>query len=152
MADIVDVSTRSRMMAGIRSKDTRHELEIRKKLFALGFRYRLHDNNLPGKPDIILPRYRAVIFIHGCFWHVHDCVLFKWPSSRIEFWQKKLLRNKEKDHLTIAALKNMGWRISIIWECSFRGAGKKREKEIDWIVTKVAKWLYSRKKYCELRG
>jgi DNA mismatch endonuclease (patch repair protein) len=152
MVDIVDASTRSRMMSGIRSKDTRHEIEIRKKLFSLGYRYRLHDSRLPGKPDIILPRYKAVVFIHGCFWHAHDCELFKMPSTRVAFWRQKLDRNKQKDRENNNALKNLGWRISTIWECSFRGTGKKREKEIDAIVNKIVKWLRSGKNSLEIKG
>lgn len=152
MADIVDASTRSRMMAGIRSKNTKHELEIRKKLFALGFRYRLHDQRLPGKPDIVLPKYKAVIFIHGCFWHAHDCHLFRWPTSKTAFWKKKLAGNKKRDIENIASLKKLGWRILVIWECSFRGAGKKREKEIDSIVKKTVKWLNFGKVSSEIKG
>ena len=152
MTDIVDASTRSRMMSGIRSRDTRHEIEIRKRLFAYGFRYRLHDTRLPGKPDIILHRYRAVVFIHGCFWHAHDCSLFRMPSTRVKFWRDKLARNREKDTANNNALRNLGWRISIIWECAFRGPGKKREKEIDAIVKKIVKWLKSGRNSLEVRG
>jgi DNA mismatch endonuclease, patch repair protein len=151
MADIVDASTRSRMMAGIRSKNTKHELEIRKKLFALGFRYRLHDQRLPGKPDIVLPRYRAVIFFNGCFWHAHGCFLFKWPSSRVEFWKQKLTANKENDRKKRETLISLGWRILTIWECSFRGPGKDRDKEIDEILIKTIKWLESKKTIAEIQ-
>ncbi len=153
MADIVDTATRSRMMAGIRSKDTGPELEIRKKLFAKRFRYRLHDRRLPGKPDIVLPRYGAVIFFHGCFWHAHDCHLFRLPSSRVAFWEKKLLRNAEKDRESRDELKELGWRIMTIWECSFRGPGKKRDKEIDAIIATAVQWLQSGKNDdIEVRG
>ncbi|HDO25193.1 MAG TPA: DNA mismatch endonuclease Vsr [Nitrospirae bacterium] len=152
MTDIVDSAKRSQMMAGIKSKNTRHELEIRKRLFALGYRYRLHDSRLPGKPDIILPRFNSVIFIHGCFWHVHDCELFKWPSTRVDFWKKKLSGNKKKDRENNEALERLGWRIATVWECSFRGVRKKREKEMDAIVKKVVKWLQSRKNNLEIRG
>lgn len=152
MVDVVDSSTRSRMMAGIKGKNTRPEIEIRKRLFALGYRYRLHDTKLPGKPDLILPRYNAVIFINGCFWHAHDCSLFKWPSTRKKFWKKKLTRNREKDIENNVVLKELGWRILTIWECSFRGVGKKREKEIDVIIKKTVKWLSSSKRFLEIRG
>lgn len=152
MADIVDSSTRSRMMAGIKGKDTKPEIEIRKRLFALGFRYRLHDSKLPGKPDLILPRYNAIIFFNGCFWHAHDCYLFKWPSSRKRFWKKKLTRNREKDLENNEALREIGWRILIIWECSFRGVGKNRKKEIDAIMKKAEKWLSSKSKFREIKG
>ncbi len=152
MADIVDSSTRSRMMAGIKGKDTKPEIEIRKRLFAHGFRYRLHDTKLPGKPDLILPSYNAIIFINGCFWHAHDCELFKWPSSRKRFWKKKLTRNRGKDIENNEALKELGWRILTIWECSFRGAGKNRKKEIDIIIKKAEKWLNSKNKFREIKG
>ena len=151
MADIVDSSRRSRMMAGIRSKDTRHELEIRKKLFALGFRYRLHDQRLPGKPDIVLPRYRAVIFFNGCFWHAHGCFLFKWPSSRVEFWKQKLTANRDNDRKNRAALISLGWRILTIWECTLRGPGKDRDKKFDEIINKTVKWLESKKRIGEIQ-
>jgi DNA mismatch endonuclease, patch repair protein len=152
MADIVDASTRSMMMSRIKSKDTRQEVEIRKRLFALGFRYRLHDNKLPGTPDIVLLKYKAVVFIHGCFWHVHDCYLFRWPASKKTFWKKKLIGNKKRDIENIERLKKHGWRVLVIWECAFRGAGKKRDKEIDSIVKKTAKWLNFGKLNNEIRG
>ena len=152
MADIVDSKTRSRMMSGIRGKNTKAEIEIRKKLFAAGFRYRLHDTKLPGKPDIILPRYKAVIFIHGCFWHAHDCELFKIPSTRPAFWRKKLKGNRKKDEENDKNLKKEGWRILTIWECAFRGAGKNREKQIDVIVKKTIQWLNAGRKSKEIRG
>ncbi len=151
MTDIVDSATRSRMMSGIRAKNTKAEVEIRKRLFAAGFRYRLHDKKLPGKPDIIVPRYKAVIFIHGCFWHAHDCVLFKWPSSQKNFWKTKLTGNRKKDLENNDALKKLGWRILVIWECAFRGPGKKREKEIDVIIKKTVKWLNSKSRFREIR-
>jgi len=152
MVDIVDASTRSMMMARVKGKDTRQEVEIRKRLFALGFRYRLHDKKLPGKPDIVLRKYKAVIFIHGCFWHVHDCSLFRWPASKKAFWKKKLAGNRKRDIENIESLEKLGWRILVIWECSFRGAGKKREKEIDTIVKKTGKWLNSGKVSSEIKG
>jgi DNA mismatch endonuclease (patch repair protein) len=152
MADIVDSATRSRMMSGIRSKNTKAEIEIRKRLFAFGFRYRLHDSKLPGKPDIILPRYKAVIFFNGCFWHAHECHLFKWPSSRRTFWKKKLTRNKEKDIENNEALKKLGWRTLIIWECSFRSSGKKDWSKIEGIVSKARRWIDSKSEYKEIKG
>ena len=152
MVDVVDASTRSRMMSGIKGKDTRQEVEIRKRLFALGFRYRLHEKKLPGKPDMVFPRYKAVIFIHGCFWHVHDCHLFKWPTSRKAFWKKKLQGNRARDIENIEELKKLGWRILVIWECAYRKKGKTREIEIDRIVIKGVKWLKSKSKYREIRA
>ena len=152
MADIVDASTRSIMMSRVKSKDTRQEVEIRKRLFALGFRYRLYDKKLPGTPDIIFPKYKAVIFIHGCFWHVHDCHLFRWPSSKKAFWRKKLSGNKKRDIGNIEKLKKLGWKVLVIWECSYRGTRKKRVKEIDAIAKKTVKWLNFGKLNNEIRG
>lgn len=152
MADIVDASTRSRMMACVRGKDTRQEVEIRKRLFTLGFRYRLHDTKLPGKPDIVLPKYGAVIFIHGCFWHAHDCHLFKWPSTKRAFWKNKLSGNRRRDEGHIADLRTLGWRVLVIWECSFRAAGKQKYKELESIASRTAKWLMSNRRYQEIRG
>ena len=97
MVDVVDSATRSRMMAGIRSKSTQPELTIRKALHAQGFRYRLHPGNVPGHPDIALPRYRAAVFVNGCFWHGHDCQLFHFPATRPEFWREKIARNRLRD-------------------------------------------------------
>ena len=152
MADIVDASTRSMMMSRVKGKDTRHEVEIRKRLFALGFRYRLHVNKLPAKPDIVLRKYKAVIFIHGCFWHVHDCSLFRWPASKKKFWGEKLSGNKNRDIENVKSLKKLGWRILIIWECAYRGTGKERVKEFESITAKLVKWLGSKSKYREIRG
>jgi len=150
MADIVDASTRSMMMSRVKGKDTRQEVEIRKRLFALGFRYRLHDKKLPGTPDIILPKYRAVIFIHGCFWHVHDCHLFRWPSSKKAFWKKKLSGNKKRDIENITKLMKLGWRVLVIWECAYRRPGKNREQEFARIAQKTEKWLNSRQQISKI--
>ncbi len=152
MADIVDASTRSIMMSRVKGKDTRQEIEIRKRLFAMGFRYRLHNKELPGKPDIVLSKYKAIIFIHGCFWHAHDCPLFRWPSSQKTFWKKKLAGNKQRDIANVASLKKLGWRILLIWECAYRGTGRNKEKEFDTISAEAAKWLGSKSKYREIRG
>ena len=148
MTDVVDSETRSRMMSGIRGKDTRPELEIRHHLHRLGFRYRLHDKQLPGKPDIVLKKYHAVIFVHGCFWHRHNCHLFKWPKTRPEFWKKKINRNHENDLKALNSLKTNGWRICIVWECSIKGA----DKNIQAIANTIARWLKSNKSMLEISG
>ena len=120
MADVVDAATRSRMMSGIRGKNTKPELMIRKALHARGFRYRLHCK-LPGKPDLCFPKYRAVIFVHGCFWHAHQgCKYAKTPSTRTEFWTAKLQGNIERDRRATDKLAEMGWRVLNVWECSTR--------------------------------
>ncbi|WP_332638834.1 very short patch repair endonuclease [Brevundimonas sp.] len=139
MADVVDPATRSRMMSGIRGKDTKPELMIRKALHARGFRYRLHCD-LPGKPDICLPKHHAVIFVHGCFWHGHGCHLFKWPKTRPEFWREKIGRNCEVDRIADERLAELGWRVAVVWECALKG----RERlPVDRVVDCVAQWLNS---------
>src|SRR5690606_41065684 len=118
MADIVSPEVRSRMMAGIRGKNTKPELGIRRALFARGFRYRLHSRNLPGKPDIVLPRYRAVVLIHGCYWHGHNCDLFRLPKSNRNFWLDKISGNRARDARKLKELRAAGWRVALVWECS----------------------------------
>lgn len=120
MTDVVDAATRSRMMAGIKGKNTKPEMLIRRELHATGLRYRLHDTALPGKPDLVFPRYRAVLFINGCFWHGHDCRYFKIPATRTEFWTEKINANRVRDERQIMLLKKQGWRVMVIWECSIR--------------------------------
>ena len=140
MADVVTPAVRSRMMSGIRSKDTRQEVRLRKALHAAGYRYRLHRRDLPGTPDITLTKYRAVVFVHGCFWHGHDCHLFKWPSTRPEFWATKIEANKQRDLRARLELIDMEWRRLVIWECALKG---KRKLDFDEIVTSVSVWLIS---------
>ncbi len=147
--DVHTKVTRSRNMAAIRSKDTKPELLIRKELFHRGFRYRINQKTLPGKPDIVLKKYNAVIFVHGCFWHKHDCSLFKWPSTRKEFWKKKITRNYERDEECINKLKKGGWRILIIWECSLKG---KNKRPLNAVITSVIIWLNSNKKTKVIQG
>lgn len=123
MPDIVDSATRSRMMAGIRSKDTKPELQVRKALHALGFRYRLHDRRLPGHPDLVLPRYRVAIFVHGCFWHRHEgCFHASTPATRAGFWAAKFEKNVQRDRQSRQALKEAGWRVLVVWECGLKHA------------------------------
>lgn len=124
MADIVPKAKRSQMMAGIKGKDTRPEMLVRRALHARGYRFRLHRKDLPGKPDIVLPKYRTVIFVHGCFWHGHDCHLFKWPKTREEFWREKIGQNMKRDAETVAALWARGWQTIICWECALRHQGR----------------------------
>ena len=122
MVDVVDKATRSRMMSGIRGKDTRPEMIVRRALHKAGYRYRLHDKKLPGKPDIVLPKYKTVIFVHGCFWHGHNCKYFKWPRTRPEFWREKISGNVERDRKAFAKLEKLGWRVVVIWECETRNS------------------------------
>lgn len=139
MADTVDPATRSRMMAGIRGKSTKGEIVIRRALHHRGLRYRLNLNSLPGTPDIVLPRHRAVVFFNGCFWHQHDCPLFRWPKTREEFWRDKLRKNRERDHLVHEQLTDQGWRVGIVWECSLKSKGA----DIPALVDDVAQWIRS---------
>ena len=136
--DIVDPKTRSRMMAGIRAKNTKLEVRLRKALFARGFRYRLHANDLPGKPDIVLPRHRAVVFVHGCFWHGHDCELFRLPGTRTDWWKTKIERNRERDREVAADLREKGWRQANVWECAVRGRGR---RALEDVAEEVGAWL-----------
>lgn len=149
MADVVDKVTRSRMMSGIRGKNTRPEMLIRKNLHALGFRYRLHDKRLPGKPDIVLPRYRAVILIHGCFWHGHDCHLYRQPSSNVTFWKKKIAANRQNDQLASEAITKSGWRLMVIWECALKG---KTRLPLEVVVRQTSEWIRSDASAYEIGG
>ena len=136
-------------MSRIRGKDTKPELILRKGLHGLGFRFRLHRRDLPGKPDMVFPRYRAVIFVHGCFWHGHSCHLFKWPKTREEFWKNKIERNRFLDRANIDILLRNGWRVAVVWECSMRGKHRWPQEEI---VTRCAEWLLSDVTFIEIEG
>lgn len=149
MADIVPPDVRSRMMSGIRGKNTKPELVLRQGLHALGFRYRLHDRSLPGSPDLVFPRYRAVLFAHGCFWHGHDCHLFRWPSTRAEFWQAKIARNREVDRRANDALEAAGWRRGVVWECALKG---RTRLPVETVTGSLAGWLRSDAPALEIRG
>lgn len=117
MADVVDQATRSRMMSGIRGKNTAPEIGVRSYLHRKGLRFRLDVRSLPGRPDIVLPKYGTVIFVHGCFWHKHECRKFVWPKSRKNFWKEKLEGNAERDKRNKSALRRQGWKVITIWEC-----------------------------------
>lgn len=138
MTDIVSPEKRSQMMSGIRAKNTRPEMIVRRALHARGFRYRIHVKDLPGKPDLVFPRYKSVLFIHGCFWHGHNCHLFKMPGTHTEFWQAKIQKNRENDAKAKAALATLGWRVLEIWECELRVT---KTQDYEPVVTKVCHWL-----------
>lgn len=148
MVDIVDSATRSRMMSGIRGRDTKPEKVIRSLLHAKGFRFRLNRRDLPGKPDIVFSGPKAVILVHGCFWHGHDCPLFRLPGTRTEFWAQKIGRNRENDARVIQALLDAGWRVGVVWECALRGRGR----DIPGTVDALAAWLRSDTSTIELRA
>ena len=149
MPDIVTPEVRSRMMAGIRATNTKPELMLRRGLHAMGFRFRLHDGKLPGRPDLVFPRYNAVLFAHGCFWHGHDCHLFKWPSTRPEFWQEKIDRNRSVDARSEAALAEAGWRQAIVWECALKG---RTRLPLEDVIAACAEWLRTGRQRIEIRG
>ncbi|ATY32002.1 very short patch repair endonuclease [Sphingomonas psychrotolerans] len=149
MADVVSAAVRSRMMAGIKGKNTNPELLLRKGLHARGFRFRLHDKSLPGTPDVVLPRHRAVLFAHGCFWHGHDCHLFKWPKTREEFWRAKIARNQELDAKAEATLAKTDWRYAVIWECALKG---RTRLPIEDVLASCAEWIRSEVPRLEIRG
>jgi DNA mismatch endonuclease (patch repair protein) len=123
MADVHNKQTRSYNMSRIRSNNTKPELLVRKFLHANGFRYKLHDKTLPGKPDIVLPKYNTIIFIHGCFWHGHaNCKYFKIPQTRTQWWLDKINRNTANDAKAVKALKKEGWKVITVWECRLQPA------------------------------
>lgn len=139
MTDIVDQETRSRMMSGIKGKDTKPELTLRRALHARGFRYRLHSSNVLGRPDLVLPKHRAVVFVHGCFWHRHEgCRYTTSPSTRPEFWQAKFDANISRDIVVRASLIEDGWRVAIIWECALRKA-----EHVPLVAERLSAWLLS---------
>jgi len=138
--DVVSPEKRSEMMSGIRSKDTKPEIIIRKALYKLGFRYRLHSKNVAGRPDMVLKKYNAVIFIHGCFWHGHSCQLFKLPRTRTDFWKDKIGTNRARDAKVRHELRIKNWRIATVWECALKGKGK---MQFDDLIGTLALWLQS---------
>jgi len=131
-------ATRSRMMAGIPSRNTKPELLVRRGLHRRGLRFRLHVRGLPGCPDVALARWQAVIFVHGCFWHGHDCRYFHWPKTRTAFWRKKISGNQERDRRAATQLHAAGWRVLVVWECAFRG---KSATEQDAVLDRIADWI-----------
>ncbi|WP_283147489.1 very short patch repair endonuclease [Silvimonas soli] len=138
MTDVVDPATRSRMMSGIKGKNTSPEVMIRKALHARGFRFRLYVKTLPGKPDLILPKYKTVILVHGCFWHGHNCRYFKVPKTRTAFWLDKIAHNRARDEREYLALKALGWRVLVVWECAVRAARRDAGFQL---VEFIAGWL-----------
>lgn len=136
MVDVVDRATRSRMMAGIRGRDTKPELVLRRLLHGAGLRYRLHARDLPGRPDIAFPSRRAAIFVHGCFWHRHEgCHWCSSPASNSDFWSAKFARNVERDAEVQAAFHLLGWRTAKVWECALRG------QQIEATAAGIVDWV-----------
>ena len=149
MVDIMDSATRSRVMSRIRSTNTKPELVVRRLLHGMGFRYRLYARSLPGTPDLVFSKYRAVVFIHGCFWHGHDCPAFRFPGTRKSFWSAKINRNRERDRISEQALADTGWRVAAVWECALRGSNR-IGGEVS--AKRLAAWLRGSRKRFEIRG
>lgn len=142
MADIVSVARRSRMMAGIRGRNTKPELALRRGLHRLGFRFRLHTRGVPGKPDLVFPGLRCAIFVHGCFWHRHSGCKFAYsPKSRVTFWDEKFKSNIARDARQLGELRQLGWRTLVVWECRLR-----TEKLREQTIRRVAVWLQRSRK------
>lgn len=149
MPDTLTPEQRKLCMSSVKGVDTGPELLIRKVLFKKGFRYILHDKRLPGKPDLVFPKYHSIIFIHGCFWHQHDCQAFSWPKTNKQFWRKKLNRNRELDQKNFQKLQNEGWYILTIWECALKGKGR---KPFDKLIDQISDWLVYGTRNLEIRG
>lgn len=139
MVDVVDKATRSRMMSGIRAKNTRPEMYLRKGLHALGFRYRLHTKNIAGKPDVVVPKFNALIEIYGCFWHGHGCRYCKLPSTNTRFWKNKIVENQRRDRRNLGSQIEAGWRCLVVWECAIR-MSQRSPTTLD-AVSLAAQWL-----------
>lgn len=121
MADKLTPEKRSWNMSRIRSQDTKFEVKVRQYLFSKGFRFRKNDKRYPGKPDVVLPKYKTVIFVNGCFWHMHEgCKYFVWPKSNVEFWHEKMERNVANDRTRHQQLRDMGWNVIVLWECELK--------------------------------
>lgn len=151
MADIVTPAKRSVMMASIRGKSTKPEITVRRILHRAGFRFRLHRKDLPGKPDIVLPKHNVIIFVQGCYWHGHeDCHLFRLPKSNVEFWEQKISGNIKRDEEKLTTLINLGWRVLYVWECATKGSRKLQEGSLIEDITGFL--LGSDASFSEIRG
>ncbi len=138
MADIKSKEARSKNMSAIKSKNTKPEILVRKYLFSQGFRYRVNVGKLPGKPDIVLSKYKTVVFINGCFWHLHqNCKYFVYPKQNADFWKKKILGNVERDKRNYSLLEAEGWKIIIVWECQLK---QDRERTLTELVKNIKEW------------
>lgn len=138
MTDVHTSAQRSANMSAIRSRNTKPELLVRRMLFAQGFRYRLHVKKLPGAPDLVLTKYRTAIFVHGCFWHGHNCHLFRMPQTRREFWETKIGQNIKRDANVFAQLRQLGWRVLVVWECGLKGRRRLSEEQL---VQLIGGWI-----------
>lgn len=143
--DVLSPEARVRVMQANKGRNTKPELLLRSALHRMGYRFRIHASNLPGNPDLVLPKYTAVIFVHGCFWHGHDCPAFKWPRTRPDFWRSKIERNRERDRQAVATLIRQGWRTATVWECALR-----KKTKVNGALATLADWLPSKRSRLEL--
>ena len=127
-------------MSGIGTANTKPEIVVRKLLFSMGYRFRLQRKDLPGKPDLVLPRHEVAVFVNGCFWHCHECHLFKWPKSNPQFWKKKILGNRERDKRNTKSLRSLGWHVMTVWECAVRG---KSDSQLESLAYRMSDWIES---------
>jgi DNA mismatch endonuclease, patch repair protein len=146
--DSMSREARSRIMSAIRGKDTGPELILRSALFARGFRFRVNCKGLPGKPDIKLTKHRALVLVHGCFWHGHHCRYFRPPAGNSSFWEEKIGRNRERDLRDVEALREAGWRVCVVWECAIRKAAS--GKDAGLLVDSLEKWIRGKSPFLEL--
>lgn len=149
MVDVVSKKKRSQMMSGIKGKNTKPELVVRQILHSRGYRYRLHKKELPGRPDLALRKYNCVVLANGCFWHGHDCHLFRWPTTREEFWREKIQKNRIRDSVQIEALLALGWRVVLVWECAIKG---KERLDEDSLVKDIEAAVSGAEPFTEIRG
>lgn len=149
MVDRLTSEQRRLNMSRVRGRDTKPEFVVRRLLHRLGFRYRLHSGDLPGRPDIVLPKWKVVVFVNGCFWHGHGCRLFKWPTTREEFWRDKIGRNMERDAEVRRKLDELGWRVADVWECSVKGSGRLPPEEL---ADRLIGFLRSTERYTNITG
>lgn len=147
MTDVHSKAVRSKNMAAIKGCDTRPEMLVRRALHQAGFRYRLHVASLPGKPDLVFPRYKAVIFVQGCFWHQHQCAMFHWPKTRTDWWRRKISANRAHDEAVQDKLRELGWRVLLVWECALKG---KNKMPPDQLIADISHWLSNGTSFAEL--
>lgn len=149
MADVLTPELRRLNMSRVRGRDTKPEMQIRRGLHARGLRFRLQRRDLPGRPDIVLCSRKVALFVHGCFWHGHDCPLFRMPATRPDFWRQKINANRLRDAAAVQALCGMGWRVGIIWECALRGSGR---YPIESLLDQLLTFIAGSEELIEIRG
>lgn len=147
MNDLVFKEARSKNMAAIKGRNTKPEMLVRRRLHQAGFRYRLHAAELPGKPDLVFPKYKAVICIQGCFWHQHQCEMFHWPKSRTEWWRQKISANRAHDEAMQDKLRELGWRVLLVWECALKGKARYNPEQL---LELISAWLRGGNSFSEL--